>query len=403
MALSFLTACSTMFKTEEEVEADRIALEISRAQVPGSSGAAFSPVGNLVAIGTRDMIWVADTTTGERVARLGYEKASRFGGRKSLHFIDDHRLLAAGDGAVYLWDLREGLITHRLKLANSLQSPRAIAWSGAARTLAISSASTEQPVTLVRVGDDGFAVPRPFPGFDTAPADLLFSRDGQYLAATRDEQGVVIKNVQSGEAAGELPTRGFADNLELFGDNELLVSGADIALWTFLQQEEAFPLENPDLKGQVDRQVAARVAETLAITSVFAVGVVVCMAGAALGAIGGGDSLGCGDVFLLPGAAYDAATDQVETSPQAWCGRSTSVSPDGNLLVDVYPGITSEVIRIFDLRSGELVKTLNPPGEYHCVARFSPDSRQLLLTSSKAAILYATDTWQRRDIRLEFR
>jgi len=40
MALSFLTACSTMFKTDEEVEADRIALEISRAQVPGSSGAA---------------------------------------------------------------------------------------------------------------------------------------------------------------------------------------------------------------------------------------------------------------------------------------------------------------------------------------------------------------------------
>jgi len=325
-----------MFKSREEVEADRIALEISRAQVPGSSGAAFTPVGNLVAIGTRDLIWVADAKTGERVARLTYEKASRFGGRKSLQFIDDHRLLIAADGAVYLWDLREGLITDRFKVGNGLQSPRAIAWSGATRMLAISSGSTPQPVTLVRVGEGGFGASQPLPGFEGVPAALLFSRNGMYLAATGDEQGVLIKEVETAETVGELPTHGFAENLELFGENKLLVSGADIALWTFLQQEDALALANPDLQGQVDGQVAARVAGTLAVTSVFAAGVVLCMAGAFLSAIGGGASPGCGDVFILPDTAYTVATTPVNTSPQSWCGRSTSVSPDGKWLVDVY-------------------------------------------------------------------
>jgi len=59
------------------------------------------------------------------------------------------------------------------------------------------------------------------------------------------------------------------------------------------------------------------------------------------------------------------------------------------------------VIRIFDLESGELIKTLNPRGEYHCIAKFSPNSEQLLITSSEAATLYSTGTWRGQELKLE--
>jgi len=392
VVLSILTACSTMFKTSEEIEADRIALEINRAQVPGSSGAAFTPDGNLVAIGTRDMIWVGDPTTGQRVARLSHERASRFGGRKSLQFINERLLLIAADGAIYLWDLHEGLIKDRYQLANSLQSPRAMAWSGAAQMLAISSGSTMQPVTLVHVGEDGFGASQSLAGIEGVPADLIFSRDGIYMALTGDEQGVLVKKVQSGETVGELPTSGFVDNLELFGENKLLVSGSDIALWTFLQQKEKLALDNPEMQSQIAGQLTVKAAETVVMGSLIAVGAVACAFGACDGAALGN----------LVSDSYSVASTPVDSSRQPWCGRSTSASPDGKWLVDVFPGVTNEVVRIFDLRSGQLAKTLNPAGEYHCIAKFSPDSKQLLITSSKGALLYATDTWQRRDIRLEY-
>lgn len=389
-ALALLTACSNVFKTEEQVEADRISLEISRAQVPGSSGAAFSPDGNLVAVGTREKIWVADVATRRTVARIGYEKAARFGGRKSLLFIDNQRLLIGAVGAIYLWDLNERAITDRFGLRDSLHSPRAIAWSDASQTLAFSSGSTMEPVTLVHVGRDGFGASRSLEGFEGVPAGLLFSRSGEYLAATGDEHSVLVRKVETDEPVGELPTTGAVDSLELFGENKLLVSGADIAVWTFLREEGALELQNPNLQGQVAGQIAARVAGTVAVGSLFAVGLVACSIGAC-------DS----NLFYLPQAAYSVATSPVQASPQPWCGRSTSVSPDGKWLVDIYPGITRELIRIFDMDSGELAKTLNPRGEYHCVAKFSPNSQQLLITSSKAATLYSSGTWQQHDIRLE--
>jgi WD40 repeat protein len=388
IVLSLLTACSNMFKTEDEAKADRISLQISRAQVLGSSGAAFTPDGRRVAIATRDMIWIANTETRKTIARLSYSKASRFGGRKSLQFIDDHRLVIGADGAIYLWDLKEGLITDRLRLTSSLQSPRAIAWSASTQTLAFSFGARIEPVALVQIGKHGFGATREFPGFKGVPTDLLFSRDGKYLAATGDEEGVFIRDVETGEPVGDLPTNGFVQNLELFGENKLLVSGANVALWTFLQDKEVLDLENPSLRGQVAGQAAVKASEIVVMGSLLVIGIAAC----AFGACDGGSLWNFGSI------SYEVASRPIVTSQQLWCGRSTSVSPDGKWLVDLYPGVTNEVVRIFDLHSGELVKTLHPRGEYHCIAKFSPNSKQLLITSSKAAMLYFTDTWQGHDI-----
>lgn len=75
-----LSGCSTPLagitdpsdiKSRAEINADKkAALEVSRAQVFGVSGAAFTPDGSRVAVGSRDMIWIEDTTTFEAIARL---------------------------------------------------------------------------------------------------------------------------------------------------------------------------------------------------------------------------------------------------------------------------------------------------------------------------------------------
>jgi WD40 repeat protein len=379
------------FKYEAESEADKkVALELSRAQIFGASGAAFTPDGSRVAVGSRDMIWVADTNTFESIAKLGYIKASRFGGKKSLQFIDNERLAIGADGAILLWDLKEGLIKDRIRLISKSQSPRVIAWSGASKMLAFSIGSAMESVKVVHVGEDRFGAVRDLPGFEGVPSDLVFSRDGQYLAATGDGQGVFVRNVETGAQVGELPTEGFADNLELFHEDKLLVSGANVALWTFLQDQEALEFENANLQGQVTGQVVARVAGTIALGALTVFSII--LAPLAIFEPSPSDELAY--------ATYKVASAPVESSQQPWCGRSTTASSDGKWLVDIYPGITNEVIRIFNLESGQMVKSLNPRGEYSCTAKFSPNSKQLLITTDKVARIYDIHSWQYQDLSL---
>jgi len=394
-----LSGCSTLLpgitdpsniKSREEIKADKkVALELSRAQVFGASGAAFTPDGSRVAVGSRDMIWVADTTTFESIAKLSYIKASRFGGKKSLQFIDNERLAIGADGAILLWDLKEGLIKDRIRLISKSQSPRVIAWSGASKMLAFSIGSAMEPVKVVRIGEDGFGAVRDLPGFEGVPSDLVFSRDGQYLAATGDGQGVFVRNIETGAQVGQLPTEGFADNLELFHEDKLLVSGANVALWTFLQDQEALEFENPSLQSQINGQIAARVAGGVAL-GVLAV---VLFVPAVFS--------GSGEYFEFVGqAGYALATEPLKTSQQSWCGRSSSISPDGKWLADIYPGIKREIIGVYDMTSGELIRRLNPRGEYSCVVKFNPNGKQLLITTTKIASLYDTITWEHHDLDL---
>ena len=102
-------------------------LENMKAGYFGASGSAFTPDGRLVAVGTREMIWVADTKSLKTTGRLRYQDAARFGNSKSLVFVDDQRLLVGADGAIMLWDLKEGLVTHRILLQGRSYSPRALA------------------------------------------------------------------------------------------------------------------------------------------------------------------------------------------------------------------------------------------------------------------------------------
>jgi WD40 repeat protein len=356
----------------------------------GVSGVAFSPDGKLVAVGTRDKIWVADTETREMTASLGHSQATGFGRNKSLHFIDNQRLVVGALGTIMIWDLKAGLVTDRLRLSSKTYSPKAITWSETTRMLAFSTRASVNSVKLVHILDTGFGPVGDIPGFKGVPADLQFSRDGRYIAATGASEGVFIREVDTGKAVGELPTGALVSDLELFGDHKLLVAGTSIEFWTFLDQQELFELDNPDLGGQVTGQVVTRVAGGVALGALT-------LFMAVLEVYGGGT----GEATAQMGSmAYHVASRPVKKTQQSWCGRSTTISPDGRWLADVYPGITKEVIRVYDLDDDRKAKKLNPRGEYSCAVKFSPDGKQLLLTTNKVARLYDTKTWRYHDLKL---
>jgi WD40 repeat protein len=136
------------------------------------------------------------------------------------------------------------------------------------------------------------------------------------------------------------------------------------------------------LQGQYARQVSIRVAGSIAygliVPIIFA---------------GGGMPKDFDGV-------YYSLVSGVETSPQNWCGRSTTISSNGKFLVDIFPGISSEIIRIFDVATGNVVKSLNPLGENSCGAKFSPDGKRLLITTEKVARLYDMRSWMFQDLNL---
>lgn len=91
-----LSGCATSADREKE-EAAR---EEKLANTFGASGTAFSPDGRLVAVGARDEIWVADTASPNVTGSLSYLDAARFGGGKSLQFIDNQRIVIGAEGMI---------------------------------------------------------------------------------------------------------------------------------------------------------------------------------------------------------------------------------------------------------------------------------------------------------------
>jgi WD40 repeat protein len=388
LALLMLSACAVSPQEQARQERKQAEKENSRALVYGASGAAFSPNGTQVAVANREQIWIADTASGRVVAHLRSADAGPFGGSKGLEFINEQRLVIGAQGSIMIWDLKEGLVTHRLSMPNHLDTPRAMAWSEATETLALSSGISRDPVSVVSLKTDGFGPLQDVPGFEGVPADLVFSDDGLYLAAAGDESGVNIREVATGEFIGELPAEGFVNSLEAFGNNKLLVSGTDIVVWSFLSEEEVQQFDNPDLQGQIDGQVAKKVGGGIAIGALAIVALPLVIL------------TGDPDPFLMVANAVSAGANPVERAAQPWCGRSNSISPDGQWLADIYPGITEEIIGVYDMESGELVRKLNPRGEYSCVVKFSPNGKQLLITTSKVARLYDTSSWKHIDLDL---
>jgi len=252
LAVSALFACQTNTpkKTDSAKHRQKLALSY------GSSGAAFSPDGDLLALANRDIVWVIDTRSHQVVERVQSGRFGQFGNAKGLLFIDNQRLLIGITGGIVLIDMADNSYLHKYSFSDKWSVPRAMAWSPATKTLAFSTDAMPQPVNLVEISAKGFGPTTPLPGFSHVPADLLFSDDGQFLGAAGDGSGVLIREVASGDLVGELPTEGFVNELARFGDNRLLVAGADLAFWAFYTDSEMTSMEDPDLQGQINSQVA---------------------------------------------------------------------------------------------------------------------------------------------------
>ncbi len=386
VAVSALLACKTNTPKQTDPVKHRQKLALSY----GSSGAAFSPDGNLLSLANRDIVWVIDTNTREVVTRLESGRFGQFGNAKGLLFIDNQRLLIGITGGIVLIDMADDSYLDRFAFPSKAHVPRAMAWSPSTETLAFSTGAMPQPVNLVSISATGFGSSTPVPGFNHVPADLLFSDDGQFLGAAGDGSGVLIRELASGDLVAELPTEGFVNELARFGDNRLLVSGADLAFWAFYTDTEMEALEDPDLKGQIDSQVAVRVAGATALGALTVLLIPIAA------------FTGTPDLVLAMGeATAQVASKPVHTAERAWCGRSTAITRDGRFLVDIYPGITKEVIRIIDVESGKAIKKINPSGDYSCNAKFSLDGSQLLVTTGSVARVYNTANWKYHDFRPE--
>ena len=384
LAVSALFACkaNTPKKTDLAKHQQKLALSY------GSSGAAFSPDGDLLALANRDIVWVIDTRSRQVVERIQSGRFGQFGNAKGLLFIDNQRLLIGITGGIVLIDMADNSYLHKYSFSNKSYIPRAMAWSPATKIMAFSTDAMPHPVNLVEISAKGFGPTTGLQGFSHVPADLLFSDDGQFLGAAGDGSGVLIREVASGDLVGELPTEGFVNELARFGDNRLLVAGADLAFWAFYTDSEMTSMEDPDLQGQINSQVAVRVAGATALGALTALLIPI----AAL--TGGGDL-----VMAMGEATVRVASNPVHTAQSDWCGRSTAITRDGRLLADVYPGITREVIRIIDVESGMAIKKINPSGDYSCNVAFSLDGTQLLITTSKLARIYNTGNWKYYDLK----
>jgi len=385
LVLTSLFACTTDEKKKVDIAEHESKLVLSF----GASGAAFSPDGKLLALANREKVWVIETGTRRVTNTIRSTRFGKFGNTKGLIFIDNQRLVIGKEGGIVLFDLADDLNTHQFTFPSRYLSPRAIAWSPVTKTLAFSTGALSLPVNLVKISGRGFGSTIGFPGFNGVPADLEFSGDGRFLAAAGDGDGVLIREVASGEVAGELPTSGYVNELARFGDNRLLVAGADLALWSFYTDDEISALDDPSLQGQISSQVAVRIAGATALGALTAI----LLPFAAFA--GSGDGL-----YALGEATYRTASSPVYTTQGHWCGRSTAISSDGSLLADIYPGITREVIRVIALESGEVLKDINPPGDYSCNVKFSPDGKHLLITTSKLARIYDTENWNYYDLKL---
>ncbi|MDH3925968.1 MAG: hypothetical protein OET41_15335, partial [Xanthomonadales bacterium] len=186
------------------------------------------------------------------------------------------------------------------------------------------------------------------------------------------------------------PTEGFVNELARFGDNRLLVAGADLAFWAFYTDAELTAMDDPNLQGQIDSQVAVRVAGATALGVLTALLI-------PFAAFAGSPEL----VLMTGEAAAHVAAKPVHTAEREWCGRSTAITRDGRLLADVYPGITKEVIRIIDVESSKVIKKINPIGDYSCNVQFSLDGSKLLVTTSNYARIYNTGNWTYYDLKPE--
>lgn len=355
---------------------------VYHSHVKSGTAAEYSASGELFAVANDKRIWIFESHTLKQLSEMriveyvnyDWKFEYRYGLGNSLAFLSDERIATAGlGGMVTIWDTAMGNLVETIDWDTEDGFPIALAFSPQSGALAIGTA--KGVVFLVWPGHT--RARERLSAYGGAIMALQFSGDGRYVAAAGTGKEMVIWDTQAMAEFARIPTKGVILDVERFGKSgQFLVAGSGLEIWNFMSQEEVQALADPSLKGQA---VGYGALLTLSILS-----------------------------LVYPFNPYDPVTaassfvalPDVPKNAKAMCNRAVAVAPDGQMIADMHPGLTRERIRIIDPETDKEIQSLNPRGGRTCDMAFSPDGSQLLITNSRGAHVYDTQTWDVQKVKI---
>ena len=331
----------------------------------GASASSWSPAGNSFAVANTVGVWVFATDTFEEEAIFTSLAPQDAGGRygkynvrhgfgNSLVFLDESRIASTGMGSsITIWNTSSGQKEEFFDLPEDMGFVVSLSFSPVTQLLA--AGTSRGNIALLQPGTN--LAPKYLLGYEGVVHDTEFSDDGRYLGAVGGSDVLVIWELETLSEFDRLPTPRNTMEIERVGkQGQFLMAGDTVEVWNYIDQEQTQGIAEPNLLGQKSAWV---------ILNLFS---------------------------WLP------SPQQEDIVP---CKRVVTISPDGLLIADMHPGAMKEVIRIIEMNTEEVVKTLNPAGGMTCDLKFSPDSRHLLIANQRGVHIYNTKTWEVTRLKLE--
>ena len=320
-------------------------VELSRFGRGAISDVAYSPLGNIVAVGSSIGVHIYDANTLKPISTIG-------GGVRTTRvaFSPDGQTLAAGlgDHSVRLWRVGDGGLLQTLQGHTGLIL--GLAFSPDGKTLA--SGSSDNTICLWRVSDGSLL--ETVQGHTDAVESVAFSPDGQTLASGSSDQTLRLWRVTDGSLLQSLQgTGGEVLSVAFSPDGQTLASASyddNIRLWRVSDGSLLRTLD--DSKGRMRTVVFSPDGSTIAA--------------------------GSGDESIYLWRVRDGAL--LRSIPSDIGGiDNIAFSPDGQFLASV-----AEDGHAMELRragSGALLKSLQGYMAYVVSVAFSPDGQELVSSS----------------------
>jgi WD40 repeat protein len=338
-----------------------------------SSSAAFSPDGNLLAVGYFTQVVLWNPVNGEKIATLAGETAGTTVGYNlgvgQISFSPDGKYLATAnmDGMPVIWDMK----THSkvMSLAAEIPPQKAIAYSPDGRLLA-----TGGDEGLVRVWDAKQGIGLFTLNLGGIIHAVSFSPDGVYLAAASEEGSIRVWDTKTGEIVSTPARQSGLYDIAFLADGRFATAGRDgtSRVWDVQSGQQQLILAGPTstVVGVAVSPDGTRVAT-----------------GADDGSLWIWDSAPGYEVMTIP--AHAGIVWNVAYSPDG--KRIASASVDGT-------------VKFWDSDSGQLVMELtggDDPSDGFTSLAFSPDGEQIAAGSLGGTVtLWASRTGERLNIFL---
>ncbi len=325
-------------------------------EVPAfATSIAFSPVGDLLAIGSNDnMARLWDLNTGELLHTL----EGHVDRVVSVAFSPDGRTLATGGGEdTRLWDTATGELRSTLTGAGDFL----VAYSPDGRTLAVGSLFRTIRLYDALTGQ----LQRTLEGYGSPVSGVAFSPDGRTLASAASAESVVrLWDASTGQLLRMLAVQEYVLSVAFSPDGRTLASGGgyskdNLQLWEVSNGQLMRTLEGHT--GPVSRVAFSPDGRMLASRSADGIA-----------------------------RLWDASTGQLMFEQAA---GTIAFSPDARrFALDVANGGGSRSVWLYDLNTFQLLRKFEGVGEF---SAFSPDGHLLAwMLDSQEAGLWDADTGQ---------